>query len=119
MYNRRQRREMEKKMGLLDTFSKLTPKEKAEISRRKAEAGKQIHLKNIQELENQRIQQEAESYAKQLQSWIASGKTAEEAEAILVRNNEIQAAKAAKKAAKLERRNEEAKANAAKMKKRP
>ncbi len=118
MYNRKQRREIEKNMGLLSTFSKLSQKQKFEISHRKIEAGKQIHLKNIQELENQRINQEADAYAKQLQRWMESGKTQEEAEAILTSSRQIQEARAAKKAARKERQKEES-VNTAKIKKRP
>ena len=89
MYNHRQRREMEKKLGLYKEYSKMGEKEKAEVRRRKREAGEEIHLRNLQEWENQRIQAKSEAYAKQMQSWIDGGKTPEEAEAIMKRNYEL------------------------------
>ena len=103
-YNHRQRRKMEKDLGLLAEFKKLSEAEKAEVRRRKREAGIQIHLRNVQEMENQKIQAEAESYAKRIQSWIEGGKTPEEAEAIVKKNYEIAEMKRAKKEAKKEAR---------------
>lgn len=90
MYNHRQRREMEKQLGLYKEFSKMSSKEKGEIRRRKTEVGKEIHLRNLQEWENQRIKQESEAYAKQIQGFISSGKTPEEAEAIIKKNYELE-----------------------------
>jgi hypothetical protein len=89
MYNHRQRRDMEKKLGLLDEFQRMTEAEKNAVRKRKIEAGKQIHLKNVQELENQKIQSAADTYARQIQGFMDSGKTYEEAEAILKKNSEV------------------------------
>lgn len=89
MYNHRQRREMEKKLGLYKEYAKMSESEKAEVRRRKREAGEEIHLRNLQDWENQRVQAEAEKYAKQVQGWVESGKPLEEAEAIAKKNYEL------------------------------
>ena len=91
---------MEKKLGLLQAYQKMSDAEKAEVRKKKREAGEQIHLRNLQEWENQRIQSEAENEAKQIQSFMSGGKTYEEAEAIVRKNREIGEARAAKLAAR-------------------
>ncbi len=92
---------MEKKLGLHKAFSQMSEKQKQEIRDRRRETGVQIHLRNLQEYENAAIQSESERYAKELQGWIESGKTAEEAEAIMSRNREVNEKRSEKKAKKL------------------
>jgi hypothetical protein len=94
---------MEKDLGLYKQYKNLSEKEKAEIRKKKMMAGKQIHLQNTQEAENQRIQREAESEAKAMQGLIESGHTPEQAEAIVRKNRELAEKRATKLAARAER----------------
>lgn len=105
-YNHKQRRELEKNLGLFKEYKKMSEAEKAEVRRKKRLAGEQIHLRNVQEIENRRIQQEAEIYAKQIQNWIESGKTPEEAEAIVKKNYEVAEKRREKLAARKARQQE-------------
>lgn len=105
MYNHKERRQMEKKLGLLEEYHNMSEAGKAEVRRKKQQAGEQIHLRNLQENENQRIEAEAASYASQLQSWIKSGKTYEEAEAIMKKNADAVEKRLLKLAARKERQN--------------
>ena len=89
MYNHKQRRDIEKNLGLLKEYKNMTGAQKAEVRKKKRAAGEQIHLKNVQELENQKIQSAADTYASQIQGFMDSGKTYEEAEAILKKNSEV------------------------------
>lgn len=86
MYNRKQRREMEKQLGLFKEFKKMSESQKAEIRSRKNATGQQIHLQNVQELENQKIHAESDSYARVVQGLMNSGKTLEEAEEVAKKN---------------------------------
>ena len=106
MYNHKQRRDMEKNLGLLKEYQGMSEKDKAEIRKKKMDAGKQIHLRNTQESENARIQAEATREAEILQNLIAGGKTYEEAEAQVKRNRE-HAETRALKLAERKRRQEE------------
>jgi len=103
MYNRKQRREMEKQLGLFKEFNKMSESQKAEIRSRKNATGQQIHLKNIQELENAKVQAESDNYAKVVQSLMDSGKTLEQAEEIAKRNIEIEDNRRMKLAERAER----------------
>lgn len=106
MYNHKQRREMEKNLGLLKEYRIMSESEKAEIRKKKREAGNQIHLRNLQEAENARIQAEAEREAKIMQNLISEGKTHEEAEEV-VRKNREHAEKRALDLAERKRKQEE------------
>jgi hypothetical protein len=86
MYNRKQRREMEKSLGLFKELHKMSESQKAEVRARKQAAGQQIHLKNIQELENQKMNAESDSYARVVQGLMNTGKTLEESEEIAKKN---------------------------------
>jgi hypothetical protein len=99
---------MEKDLGLYKKYQNMSDDEKAEVRRRKREAGEEIHLRNLQELENQRIQSETEQYAKQIQAWIASGKTVEEAETIVKNNYDLVEKRKEKLAARQQRQTERA-----------
>lgn len=103
MYNRKQRREMEKQLGLFKEFKKMSESQKAEIRGRKLATGQQIHLQNIQELENQKIQAESDSYARVVQGLMDSGKTLEEAEEIAKKNVEAEDNRRKKLAERAER----------------
>jgi hypothetical protein len=103
MYNRKQRREMEKQLGLFKELKKMSESQKAEIRNRKNATGQQIHLQNIQELENQKVQAEADSYARVVQGLMNSGKTLEEAEEIAKKNIEHENNRRVKLAERAER----------------
>jgi len=89
MYNRKERREMEKKLGLHKKYQDMSESNKAEVRKKKRETGDQIHLQNLQENENRISQAESTVYAQQIQNWMKDGKTAEEAEAIVKANYEL------------------------------
>lgn len=105
MYNRKQRRDMERKLGLFRETSKMSKSQRDDIKFNKKRAGEQIHLNNIQEWENQRMKDEADSYANHLQSLMESGKTYEEADAILKKNNELDEARRKKLEERREKQN--------------
>jgi SHS2 domain-containing protein len=88
-YNHKQRRELEKKLGLLKKFQNLSFEDQQEIRQRKIAAGKQIHLTNVQESENRNIQSEADKFAESVQSWMNSGLSYEEADAMARKNVEV------------------------------
>jgi hypothetical protein len=89
MNNHKERRELEKKLGLLKKFKNMSFEQQEDIRQRKIAAGKQIHLNNVQELENRNVQVEADAYAANLQMWMKSGMTYEEADAMAKKNGEI------------------------------
>lgn len=100
MYNRKQRRKIEKDLGLLKEFKKLSPEAKKEVQKRKREMGNQIHLKNVQERNHNLEMADAEREAKILQSLIASGMTEEEAMRVLEKNRQVQEKREMKREAK-------------------
>ena len=82
MYNRKQRRLIEKELGLFKKMKTATPEQKKEIQKRKREMGRQIHIRNTQEAQHALETARAENSAKLIQSLIEKGKTPEEAEKI-------------------------------------
>lgn len=89
MYNHKQRREMEKNLGLLKEYKNMSAEQKAAVRKKKREAGEQIHLRNLQESENSRLQAEAEAEARTLQGMIIKGYTPEQAEDFVRKNREL------------------------------
>ena len=90
--NRKQRRLWAKQLGLLKEKSKLSFEKQLELNRRASEAGRQIHLRNIEKnLEvaergtEEKLQKEKEA---EFQSLLNSGHTTEEALAILTKKSE-------------------------------
>jgi len=81
---------MEKELGFFQEYKNMNEAERAEIRNKKRKAGQQIHLTNVQESENARIQAEAEREAKIMQSLVEQGKTEEEAIARVKANRELQ-----------------------------
>ena len=67
MYNRKQRREMEKNLGLMKEYAKMSPEKKAEVRKRRMETGKQIHLQNVQAREQYEQEQEVARYQKRIE----------------------------------------------------
>jgi hypothetical protein len=102
MYNpgRKDRRRMEKTVGLTKEYRKMNERKRAEVRQRKQAAGREIHLRNVQEYENRLIQQDSERYARILQNMIAAGYTEDQADNLLSKNIEIEEKRAAKKAAR-------------------
>lgn len=94
MYNRKQRRELEKSSGLLKEYQKMSHEDKAKIRERRRLAGQQIHLQNVQEAENAAREREAESEAKLFQSLTENGMSEEQAKGILERNQKVRAERA-------------------------
>ena len=99
---------MEKNLGLLKEYQSMSEADKAEIRKKKREAGNQIHLRNLQEAENARIQAEADRDAAIIQNLMAQGKTFEEAEANVKRNREAAEARALKLAERKKKQEEKA-----------
>jgi hypothetical protein len=90
--NRKQRRAWAKQLGLLKEKSKLPLEKQLELSRRAAEAGRQIHLRNV-EKNLERLDKTQEELAQkqreaELQELIDSGHSTEEALAILSKKSE-------------------------------
>lgn len=81
MYNRRQRRELEKKSGLLKMYQNMSEADKAELRKRRAASGKQIHLQNVQAREQYEIEQETLRYTKMIERFQSEGMNDEEATA--------------------------------------
>jgi len=88
MNTRRQRRFLEKSLKLKKTaasnFSSWT-----EIVKRKIAAGKQIHLQNLQDRENQRIEAENQFYTDFITSAIESGMSEDDAKMAWYDNQEV------------------------------
>jgi hypothetical protein len=103
MYNRKQRRDMEKRVGLYRQYSQMSETQKAEVRRKRIMAGKQIHLNNVQKVEEALDNARSERFAKALQNLIASGIEESAAEAMLVRNIELEEERAEKLLARYER----------------
>lgn len=100
MYNRKQRRKIEKELGLLKDLKKMSPAERKEVQKRKREMGREIHLRNTQERYNTLEQFAAENSAKMLQNLIAMGKSEEDAQkelAIIQAKHEEREARIAQK----------------------
>ena len=97
---------MEKNLGLLKEYKTMSEAQKAEVRKKKREAGEQIHLRNLQESENARLQAEAEAEAKNLQGMIERGYTQEQAEDT-VKRNRLLAEERAMKLAERKRKQEE------------
>lgn len=67
MYNRRQRRDIERKTGLMKEYSNMSEEKKADVRSRRMAVGKQIHLQNVQSCEQRDQEQEAQRYANKIE----------------------------------------------------
>lgn len=67
MYNGKQRRDIEKSLGLNKLYKKMTKEQQAEMKLRKRQAGKEIHAQNIQAIEQTKEKLMTEWYSKRLQ----------------------------------------------------
>jgi len=79
MYNRKQRRDMEKKLGLFKQFALLPKDKQEEIRERRAATGKQIHLQNQQSREQYEQEYETKKYQQRIDFWKNAGLGDEEA----------------------------------------
>ena len=73
MYNRQQRRQMEKNLGLFKAQEKMTDEKKNEIRQRRLATGKQIHLQQIQSREQYKEEFEAKQYQNRVDYWLSTG----------------------------------------------
>ncbi len=103
MYNRRQRRDLEKRIGLFKEAKDMPADKKAEFSRRKQEAGRQIYLKNLEDSTNKLMEAEAERYSQKLAKLVESGIEHSEAEKILEKSIATEEARKEKLAERRER----------------
>jgi len=103
MYNRKERRNLEKRIGLFKEVKDMSADKKAEFSRRKQEAGHQIYLKNLEDLTNKLMEAEAERYSQQLAKLVESGIEHSKAEKILETRIATEEARKEKLAARRER----------------
>ena len=83
MYNRKQRRDTERQLGLFKAYKKMSEEQKAEVRKRRAETGKQIHLQNQQAREQYEIEFENEQYQKRIVFWQKQGLTSDEATTVV------------------------------------
>jgi hypothetical protein len=90
MQNRRERRAAERQFGLTKAEKNMSRKQLEEIRERKREYTRQAALMRAQEEENRRVNEEAELWAQQLESFMKSGMSRERAEEILTNNRELQ-----------------------------
>lgn len=87
--NRSERRRLEKQFGLMKQYQKGSPKQRAEIRERRREMGKQLHQQHLEKVENSLRQQAEEREARQMQNLIESGKSEEEARAVIDENHRL------------------------------
>ena len=73
MYNRKQRRELEKTAGLQKIYQSMSEADKAELRKRRAASGRQIHLQNVQAREQYEIEQETLRYTKMIERFQSEG----------------------------------------------
>lgn len=104
MQNRRERRMTEKQMGLQKMEKMLSQEQREEIRKRRHEYVKQAVLMKKQEDENNRVNEEAEVWSKQIESLISHGYSRETAESIMENNRQVELRKAEKKRLKEEAR---------------
>jgi len=90
MYNRKQRRELEKRIGLFKEIKTMSESAKADLKTRKQEAGKQIFIKNVEDSTNRLMDAEAERYSKKIAELVESGLENSEAEKVIEKNMLIQ-----------------------------
>lgn len=83
MYNRQQRRQMEKNLGLFKAQEIMTGEKKNEIRQRRLATGKQIHLQQIQAREQYEEEFAAKQYQKRIDFWVNSGLDQDAAQAVV------------------------------------
>lgn len=105
MYNRRERRKMEKDLGLFKEMKNMPTAQKNEFRKRKQEAGKQIFLKNVEDSTNRLTEVASERIAKQIQGLIESGMSEADANKFIENNIAREDARAEKLAERRERQN--------------
>lgn len=81
--NRRERRRLEKQMGLMKTYQTSNTEKRNEIRTRRKEMGRMLHQQHLQRIENENRQRAEDTEVKILNDLISSGKSEEEAKQIL------------------------------------
>lgn len=103
MYNRKERRNLEKRMGFFKEVKEMSAEKQAEFAKRKREAGHQIYLKNLEDTTNKLMEAEAERYSARIAQLVESGLEHSEAEKVLEKNIANEEARKEKLAARRER----------------
>lgn len=101
---------MEKRLGLYREYRQMGESQKAEIRRKRMMAGKQIHLNNVQKVEESLDAARTERFAKALQNLIEGGMDEKAAEQLLINNIDREEARAEELLARRERQEAKAKA---------
>lgn len=73
MYNRQQRRQMEKRLGLFKAQEVMTGEKKNEIRQRRLATGKQIHLQQVQTREQYEEEFATKQYQSRVDYWLSTG----------------------------------------------
>lgn len=94
--NRKQRRTLEKQLGLAKQYKNSSESEKIKIRKRKREMGDKIHQQNIENTFNDQMAAVEKSQMDFIQKMINSGKSSEEARSILDNNIKIKEMRAYK-----------------------
>ena len=81
MYNRQQRRQMEKNLGLLKAQERMSDKQLTEIKERRRATGKQIYLQTVQSREQYLQEFETKQYSQRVDFWLKQGHDQEQATA--------------------------------------
>jgi len=81
MYNRQQRRQMEKNLGLLKAQERMSDKQLTEIKERRRATGKQIYLQTVQSREQYLQEFETKQYSQRVDFWLKQGLDQEQATA--------------------------------------
>lgn len=97
MSNRRERRRIDKALGVFKAIKNASKEEKAVMLAKLKEVNDAIKKDWTEEQETLRQEEEVQRYAKALQFQIELGKTHEEAEAFLQKERELEESKRAKK----------------------
>jgi SOS response regulatory protein OraA/RecX len=100
MYNRRERRKIEKDLGILKLIKKGPKEVRDELLRQRKEEVQALIQQRNEEQETLRLAREADQYARSLQFLMEQGYNQKEAESILDERRQRDEERAAKKRAK-------------------
>ena len=88
--NRKERRLLEKQLGLMKKYQTALPKEKAEIKERRQEMGQKLHLQNLENDYNAQQAANEKAQVAFIHSMMEKGYSAKEAREMLDRNLQIE-----------------------------
>lgn len=103
MQNRRERRQLEKKFGLMKKFRLSSSKEKSEIKARRKEIGKQLHNQHLERNENAQREAEEQRIKKTAEGLMETGLTEQQAVDVIDSNERIREDRAKRLAERKER----------------